>query len=251
MTLITKLKEFRARHKITTAIMEGAAAFTAVNAGAVALEELTKVETPIIETAQADYFDGCRGPNMFQLDQRITLSETPGYTLLPKVFVDKNKDGHGFFGVTPFMYTPGQKPAVGAGAGMFVDLGKYAKMLGVVPVVYNAEGEAVNINPTVYATIMAGKVLVDPRVSYLASFAKGDTTHNLSFGTTLGVMIDNVIIGGDVETSFDPSNAQSEQLEKNLKYGGIIRVDLDPQHKNWVQAYFNNNSLTVGFRANF
>ncbi|MBT4824680.1 hypothetical protein HN695_08070 [Candidatus Woesearchaeota archaeon] len=260
MSLIKKLREWRVRHKVAAAIMEGATLYAGTNAAVAAVETFVQPQQQIVETivdtvipsAQADYFDGCRGPEMFQLDQRVTLSEgTPGYTLLPKVFIDQNEDGHSFFGVTPFMYTPGQKPAVGVGAGMFVDLGEHVKMLGVVPVVYNTEGEALNINPTVYATIMAGKFLIDPRVSYLASINEQGTTHNLAFGTTVGLMIDNVVIGGDVETAIDPANAQSEQLEGNLKYGGIIRVDLDKQHKNWMQAYFGKDSVTVGFRANF
>jgi len=202
--------------------------------------------------AQADYFDGCRGPNTFQLDQRLTLGEgAAGYKLLPKFFVDNDEDGNGFFGVTPFIYTPGQKPIVGVGAGMFLDVSKNLKILGVVPVVYNAEGEALNINPTLYATIMAGKLLIDPRISYNASINEQGTIHNLSWGTTVGLMIDNVVIGGDVETGFDPANAQGEQLRENLKYGGIIRVDLDKEHKNWLQTYVNKDAVSVGFRANF
>lgn len=252
MSIIQKLREFRKNHRIASAILDGAAAFTAMNAGAIALEELAKVETPIIQQANADYFDGCRGPEMFQLDQRLSLGETGlgNYTLLPKVFLDQNNDGTGVFGVTPFIYTPGHKPAAGAGAGMFFDLGK-VKLLGVLPIVYNAEGEAVNINPTVYATIMAGKFLFDPRISYLASINEEGTAHNLSWGATVGLMLDNVVIGGDVETGFNPADAHAEQLRENLKYQGILRVDLDAQHKNWFQTYFGKDAVGIGFRANF
>ena len=201
--------------------------------------------------ARADFFDGCRGPNEAQLDQRITLSESaPNYTLLPKAFIGVGEEGHGIFAVTPINYTPKSKPNVGAGVGGFLDLGA-VKLLGVVPVVYSAEGEVININPTVYATIMAGNVLFDPRVSYLASISGDRTQHNLSFGATIGYKIDDVILGLDVATGFDPKNPNVEQLEKSLDYQGIIRVDLDKEHKHWVQAYLGKDAIGIGFRANF
>jgi hypothetical protein len=201
--------------------------------------------------ANADYFDGCRGPNKAQLDQRVTLGDgAPSYTLLPKAFIDADEDGNGAFVVAPVNYTPKEKPSVGVGVGGFFDLGK-VKLLGVVPVVYSAEGEVVNINPTLYATMMAGNFVFDPRISYLASIAEKGTSHNVSFGATIGYKIDDVILGFDVGTSFNPENPKADQLEQAFDYQGIIRVDLDKEHKHWVQAYLGKDAVGIGFRANF
>lgn len=201
--------------------------------------------------ARADFFDGMRGPNDAQLDQRVTLGDgAPNYTLLPKTFIGVGEEGHGIFAVTPVNYTPKQKPNVGAGIGGFLDLGNVG-LLGVVPVVYSAEGKVTNINPTVYATIMAGNFLFDPRISYLASISGDGTQHNLSFGATIGYKIDDVILGLDVATGFDPKNPNTEQLEKSLDYQGIIRVDLNQEHKHWIQAYLGKDAVGIGFRANF
>ncbi len=203
--------------------------------------------------ANADFYDGCRGPNDLQLDQRLTLSEaTPNYTLLPKLFLDNDEDGNGFFSVAPFSYTPGENPAAGYGPGGFLQLGKI-NLLGVSPVVYSAEGEVTNINPTVFATLTAGDhVLFDARINYLASINnEGDAAHNVGFGLGVGFAIDNVILGFDIGTGFDPSNAKPEQLREQLSYQGIIRVDLDKNHKNWIQAYLGKDAVGVGFRSNF
>jgi|GEM_PF-2415077 hypothetical protein len=201
--------------------------------------------------ARADFFDGRKGPNDAQLDQRITLSEgAPNYTLLPKAFVDTDGDGNGIFAVTPLSYSPSKKPNVGAGIGGFLDLGSVG-LLGVVPVVYSTEGKVTNINPTVYATMMAGNFLLDSRVSYLASITGDGAQHNLSFGTTVGYKIDDVILGLDVATGFDPKSPNVEQLRQSLDYQGIIRVDLDQEHKHWVQAYLGQDAIGIGFRANF
>lgn len=202
--------------------------------------------------AKADFYDGCRGPNTLQLDQRVSLGkETTGYTLLPKVFVDVGEEKKGgLFGVTPLMYTPEQKPVMGAGIGGHYNFGKIS-LLGVVPVVYNAEGKATNINPILYATLMTGRILVDPRISYLASIADGKTSHTLSFGSTLGFKLDNVILGFDVETSIDPKDGSLQQLKDNFKYQGILRIDLDNKHKNWLQSYISKDAIGIGFRANF
>jgi len=202
--------------------------------------------------AKADFFDGCRGPNDAQLDQRVMVDKDHNfsYTLLPKAFVGINGNDHGIFVVTPFNYSPGSKPAVGAGIGGFADLGKVS-LLGVVPVVYSIEGKVININPTLYATITAGNFLFDPRVSYLAQIGGDGTQHNLSFGATLGYKIDNIILGFDIGTGFDPKNPTGEQLRQNLNYQGIFRIDLDDKHKNWFQAYVGKDAVGLGFRANF
>jgi hypothetical protein len=199
--------------------------------------------------AKADYFDGCRGPNEAQIDQRIGLTDE-SYTLLPKAFIDRDDDGSGLFAVAPFNYSPGSKPNAGAGIGGFLDLGRI-KLLGVVPVVYSAEKEIINMNPTIYATMMAGNFLFDPRVSYLASIRGDNLQHNLSFGATLGYKIDDIIVGFDLETGFDPHHPKTGQLEEALNYQGIIRVDLDEKHKHWIEAYFGKDALGLGFRANF
>ncbi len=202
--------------------------------------------------ARADFYDGCRGPNTLQLDQRISLGkENTGYTLLPKVFVDVEEEKKGgLFGVAPFIYSPEHKPVVGVGIGGYYSLGNVS-LLGVVPVVYNLEGKATNINPTLYATLMTGRILVDPRISYLASIADGKTSHTLSFGSTFGFKLDNVILGFDVETSLDPKAGSVQQLEENFKYQGILRIDLDEKHKNWLQTYISKDAVGIGFRANF
>lgn len=273
MKLTQKIKKFRANHKIAAAISDGAAVFAAGNAGAAMLDVLLDAliqpqishtlqtsHIQLIQEANADFYDGCRGPNTFQLDQRIGFGENgaTNYTLLPKVFVDDNKDGAGFFGVTPFNYTPNHKPNAGAGVGGFYSSGN-VNVLGVVPVVYSGDGEAINVNPTVYTTLMLGEVLIDPRVSYLASIpssstsqtSQGKTTHHLSFGTTIGYTIDNVVVGVDAETGVDAENLQGRQLKNSLTYQGILRIDLDAQHKNWVETYVGKEAVGVGFRANF
>ncbi|MFH0701223.1 MAG: hypothetical protein V2A62_02180 [Candidatus Woesearchaeota archaeon] len=202
--------------------------------------------------AKADFFDGMRGPNDAQLDQRVMMDKDHNttYTLLPKAFIGIGEEGHGIFAVTPFSYSPGKKPNAGAGIGGFANLGKVG-LLGVVPVVYSAEGKITNINPTLYATITAGNFIFDPRISYLASISGDGTQHNLSFGATLGYQIDNVILGLDVGAGFDPKNPTADQLKQNLNYQGILRVDLDAQHKNWLQAYVGKDAVGIGFRANF
>ena len=257
MNLIKKLKNWRTNHKIATAIMDGAAIFAAGNAGAAAIDALVETKTPIIQEASADYFDGMRGPNLLQLDQRLSFNEEGNinYTLLPKGFLDlvddneKGKAKGGLFGVTPISYSPGTSPAVGVGVGGYVNLGNVG-LLGVVPIVYNSEGEVTNINPTLYATIMAGKMLIDPRISYLAQISGDNTTHNVSFGSTFGYIIDNVILGFDIGSGFDPSNASNDDLRNQLKYQGIIRIDLDQKHKHWVQAYLGKDTVGIGFRTN-
>ncbi|MFA6461199.1 MAG: hypothetical protein WCV90_02945 [Candidatus Woesearchaeota archaeon] len=202
--------------------------------------------------ARADFYDGCRGPNTLQLDQRVGLGkESTNYTLLPKVFVDVGEEEKGgIFGVAPLMYTPEHKPVAGAGIGGYYSL-ENVSLLGVVPVVYNAEGRTTNINPTLYATLMAGRFLVDPRISYLASIADGKTSHTLSFGSTVGFKLDNIILGFDVETSLDPKDGSVQQLKDNFKYQGILRIDLDQKHKNWLQTYISKDAVGIGFRANF
>jgi len=249
MKLLQKLQDFRTNHKIVTAIIDGAATFAAANTGATALDAL--VGTKVVAEAQADFFDGCRGPSLLQLDQRLTFGESkPTYIVLPKIFVDTDGDGNGLLGVTPISYIPDHKPAVGAGIGGFFDLGNVS-LLGVLPVVYSTEGKIVNINPTLYATIMAGDFLIDPRIDYLASIAKDGTSYQLSFGVTLGYKIDNVILGIDVASNFDPSSISTDQLRDNLRYQGIIRIDFDEDHKSWIQAYLGEDAIGIGFRTNF
>src|SRR3989338_10469458 len=258
MSILKKIKQFRANHKIASAISDGAAVFAAGNVGGAAIEALIQPQTPhirLIQDANADFFDGCRGQNTLQLDQRIALGENSAanYTLLPKVFVDTDKDGKGLFGVAPFNYTPNHKPNAGIGIGGFYDLGKVS-FLGVVPVVYSAEGKATNINPSVFVTIMKGNFLADPRISYLASIpqnSQAKTTHHLNLGTTVGYAIDNVVVGVDAETGFDAKNHKSQQLKDGLKYQGILRIDLDEKHRNWVQTYAGKDAVGIGFRANF
>ena len=58
-------------------------------------------------------------------------------------------------------------------------------------------------------------------------------------------------MGLDVESSIDLENPTEEQLKKNLNYQGILRIDLDPEHNNWVQAYLGPKAVGIGFRANF
>ncbi len=73
--------------------------------------------------SHADFYDGHRGPKPFQLDQRVSFGEgAPSYTLLPKAFIDNDGNGRGVFAVTPFNYTPGHNPNVGAGIGGLYDL---------------------------------------------------------------------------------------------------------------------------------
>lgn len=264
MSIFKKIRKWRANHKIAAAISNGAAVFAAGNVGGAMLDALIQPQTvhtspiQLIQDANADFYDGCRGPNMLQLDQRLAFGENGAnsYTLLPKVFVDADKDGKGLFGVAPFNYTPNHKPNAGAGVGGFYDLGKVS-FLGVVPVMYSAEGKAININPTVFVTIMTGNLLVDSRISYLASIPSEisleahNTAHNVSFGTTIGYAIDNVIVGVDAETGIDAKNPKSQQLKDGLKYQGILRIDLDTGHKNWLETYIGKEAVGVGFRANF
>lgn len=118
---------------------------------------------------------------------------------------------------------------------------------------YSVEGKATNINPTVFATIMKGNFLADPRVSYLTSIAGDDVSHNVNFGSTFGYVIDNVVLGFDVGTgiTLKPNTEKSQQLKDNFLYQGIIRVDLDEKHRNWLQTYVGKDAVGIGFRANF
>lgn len=120
-----------------------------------------------------------------------------------------------------------------------------------MPVIYHSEGDITTLNPTLYTTIMAGKLLIDPRISYLAKLSEAGNSHQLSFGLTVGYVIDNVVLGLDAETGFDPENSTAEQLRDNLNYQGILRIDLYPQHNNWVQAYLGKEAIGIGFRSNF
>lgn len=101
MSILQKIRKFRTNHKIAAAISDGAAVFAAGNAGAAVLDSLLEPQsshtsytsqashTPqiqLITEANADFYDGCRGPNTLQLDQRIAFGENSAanYTLLPK-----------------------------------------------------------------------------------------------------------------------------------------------------------------------
>ncbi len=253
MTLLNKIKQWRANHKVASTIIDGATAYASMNTAALALEELAKVETPIIQEANADYFDGCRNPKDFrlQLDQRVSLSEgTPRYTLLQKAFIDNNKDGDGLFAMFRFMYAAGETPSTGLAGGGFFDLGS-VKLLGAVPIFYYDETKTTEINPVLQATIQVGDFVFDPRIAYSASISGNGTEHKLGFGSTFGYMIDNVILGFDVSTGFDPESPKPEQLGQRFDYQGIIRVDLDQEHKHWIQAYLGKDAVGIGFRTNF
>lgn len=202
--------------------------------------------------AHADFYDGHRGPNLFQLDQRLALGEdsAPNYTILPKAFVDDDNNGHGIFVVTPLNYTPSHTSNAGAGLGGFYKLGS-ASLLGVVPVVYSSEGDTTNINPTLYTSFVNGNLLLDPRLSYLASIAGDTTAHRLNFGGTIGYAIDDVILGLDAEVSLDPTEVSFAKVKDTLRYQGILRVDLDAAHRHWLQAYLGKDVIGFGFRANF
>ncbi len=205
----------------------------------------------VSKPAHADFYDGYRGPKSFQLDQRVSLSDgTPNYTLLPKAFIDSDGNGRGVFAVTPFNYTPGHDSNVGAGIGGFYDLGGVS-LLGVVPVVYSSEGKVLHVNPTLYATVGFGHLLLDPRLSYLANISGDGTTHRLGFGATVGYTIDNVVLGLDAEAAIDPAHPSETQVANSFAYQGIIRIDLDADHRNWMQVYLSKDAVGVGFRANF
>jgi len=202
--------------------------------------------------AHADFYDGYRGPKPFQLDQRLTMGEsgTPNYTLFPKAFIDSDGNGRGVFAVTPFNYTPGHHPNVGAGIGGFYDLGGIS-LLGVAPVVYSSEGKILHVNPTLYATAGFGDLLLDPRLSYLANISKDGTTHRIGFGATVGYTIDNVVLGVDAEIVVDPTHPSNAQVSGSFAYQGIIRIDLDADHRDWLQAYIGKDAVGIGFRSNF
>lgn len=216
-------------------------------AGIAALAAIAATPNPAI----ADFYDGFRGPNTFQLDQRLTLSpDSINYTLLPKAFIDTDNDGAGAFVVAPFSYTPGTSPTAGLGGGGFVKLGENASLLGVVPVLYGGQHRAVTVAPTVYATFGVGNVLVDPRISYAATINK-QISHSASAGTTIGYQHGRVIVGLDVETSSSLTKLSIDTIIENLAFQGIIRIDFDDQHTNWLQTYVAPQSITGAWRTNF
>src|SRR3989338_5325229 len=184
MGLLQRIRKWRAHHRIAKKILDGVALYTTVNAADVVLEQLADVQTPIVQEARADFYDGMRGPQMFQLDQRLMFDGKGGlnYTLLPKVFVDVGSQGNkgeptgGLFAVTPLNYSPGTKPAFGSGVGGYVNFGNVG-LLGVVATVHDLENEITNVNPQLYATIIVRDFLLDPRVSYLLQTGKWSKTY--------------------------------------------------------------------------
>jgi len=276
MTILQKIRDWRKNHRIASAIFEGAAVFTAANVAGATLDALVQPQTQIVSPvsdvvagvadaiipqAHADFYDGARGPRKYQIDQRLIFdgSNAPTYKLLPKLFSDDDGDGTGIFGVAPFIYTPKQKPAMGAGVGVFhgFDLGS---LLAVLPVVHSLEGKTTNINPTLYVTLMPkvgeGYILIDPRVSYnLGIGDDGSLSHNVNAGLTLGYQHGLVIVGVDVNAGLGPSCKDAskirQQLKDSLEYGGIVRIDLDKDHSNWLQTYATNKGVTLAWRTNF
>ncbi|MBI5392257.1 hypothetical protein HZA96_00160 [Candidatus Woesearchaeota archaeon] len=251
MSLLEKLKQFRVNHKIAAAIIEGSAAFTAANTAQLALDQLLGTQT--ITEARADYFDGYRGPNLLQFDQRLQFGKNGvNYTLLPKAFIDLQENA-GIFAVAPFNYSPEQLPTAGAGIGGYFST-DHLGLLGIVPVVYSAEGKATIINPTLFATIVLQHFQLNPRISYTVKIADGTESaaqHNIDFGCTVGYQIDNIILGFDIATAFDAKNPESKQLSENLLYQGILRIDLDNKHKNWLETYIEKDAIGIGLRNNF
>ncbi|MBI2147702.1 hypothetical protein HYU19_04455 [Candidatus Woesearchaeota archaeon] len=206
-------------------------------------------------TAIADFYDGFRGPTTFQLDQRLTLSQDGvkvdvTYTLLPKVFIDTNSDGTGAFAVAPFVYPVGEAPTAGVGVGGFVKLRENISMLGVVPVMYPAGQKTATINPTLFTTIKAGDVLLDPRLSYAATVSRKEPTHQASAGMTVGYQHGRVIVGLDVEASSSLTRLSIDSIIESLTVQGIIRIDLDDDHTNWLQTYVSPTSVTEAWRTN-
>lgn len=207
------------------------------------------VVTP--KAAIADFYDGFRGPQTFQLDQRLTLSaDNVTYTLLPKAFIDTDRDGTGVFAVAPVMHTPGTAPAAGIGIGAFVKIGESAGLLSVVPVVYDGEHQTTTVAPTAYATFGVGNILFDPRMSYAATTNK-QVSHLASAGTTIGYQHGRVIVGLDTEVGSSLTKLSVDSLIESLAIQGIIRIDLDGQHTNWLQTYVAPHSITGAWRTNF
>ncbi|MBI1970994.1 hypothetical protein HYS47_04560 [Candidatus Woesearchaeota archaeon] len=210
-------------------------------------------------TAIADFYDGFRGPSTFQLDQRLTLSQDDvkdgvTYTLLPKGFIDTDNDGTGAFAVTPFSYALGSSPTAGLGAGGFVKIRENASMLGVVPVLYHAGQKAVTISPTLFTTVKVGDVLLDPRLSYAATISEKEPSHQASIGTTVGYQRGRVLVGLDVEASSSLTKLSIDSIIdsiiESLAVQGIIRIDLDDDHTNWLQTYVAPTAVTEAWRTN-
>jgi len=226
MSLFQKLKQFRTNHKLVSALAEGSAAFAAGNSAAAVLDAFAG--TQIIKEAKADFYDGFRGPNLLQLDQRLFFGKDGvNYTLLPKAFIDIDANG-GIFAVAPFNYSPEQLPATGAGIGGYFSTEHFG-LLGIVPVVYSAEGKTTAINPTMFTTILLQHFQLNPRVSYLlATDAKNDLNHSMDLGCTIGYQMDNITFGFDIGTGFDLADPEVKQMAEKLSYQGIIRIDFPP-----------------------
>ena len=151
---------------------------------------------------RAEFYDGCRGPTEYQLDQRMTLTaDGTGYKPIAKHL------GDDLFVAVALPTQNGEAKAVGGGIGVIVDdaLGDHVKTIPMLGFGVPIDGSGVALEPTVYATGEFGKVTIDPRI-WSSIFVDDEGMHynGTGVGATVGYgFADRFRAGIDVERTPD------------------------------------------------
>lgn len=199
------------------------------------------------QNAEADFFDGHRGPGGVQVDQRVFHVDDFSTATFYRVFgEDRSSIDPGF--IVKAFTSDGEPTGYGFNVIGLIDdpfgHGKNLRMISGVQVDKKLKSGDTTISPSFASTIKLGKenlLTIDPRASYIINL---DGEDDFSYACTVGLGSKRFRVGVDFKDS----------LNGELEYMGVIRIDKidgDGFPKYWWQGYVGRDKVGVGFRYNW
>lgn len=202
------------------------------------------------QNAEADFYDGQRGPGIVQVDQIVNYDNDLSTATFFKLFgEDRSSIDPGFIG--KYFTKGGETTGFGFNVIGLIDdplgHGEHVRMVPGIQVDRDLKGDKTVISPSFASTIKIGKsgkgdfVTIDPRASYRINLNGED---EFVFGGTVGIGNEKYRAGVDFSGS----------SEKKPEYRGIVRIDNineDGFHSWWVQGYVGEDNAGIGIRFNW
>lgn len=196
----------------------------------------------LCKTASAqDFYNGCRGPKAFQIDNYINHSnEKTSGMIIPKMFT-KNLDSSLTDMVIAIPNGISEKGIdnKGINTGIIFDNGNasYITALGLFK---DDKGKYVVLNPQAYATLMKDPWTFDAEGNLPINLRTHETGEFIA--ATIGYAIsDDLRIGGSI----------IKEKNKDIDFKANIRIRLEENNKYWAQIYAGKNYLGARLVANF
>ncbi|MBI4980515.1 hypothetical protein HZC30_03095 [Candidatus Woesearchaeota archaeon] len=192
--------------------------------------------------AQANFYDGVRGPSKAQIHYTLSDQKVLSHTLAGKYF------GEELFAVGAASVNGESFLGSFAGVGYIAEEFKRIKAIPVVGYGLSGDGKQGTLNTILQATAFLdenGTFLADPR--YILSVPMhGQENHTPAhtFGLTLSAGNERVRVGPDFNYSLK---------EQKLTGGALLRYDIDAtSHSSWVELGFGTaGGAQLQFRGNF